>query len=165
MRGIPPAFWCFSKNIKCRKGKVVKTKGTVKIKLILIMVALVAIPLVISSIVSMKNTVGTATDSAYETNAAQASIVEERINNIIETNVEALKTFAAAPSTIAYLKGEAASEADGAAIIAQLQVIDETLADGNSTALAGADGMQLLRSTGNLVDVSDREYYKERPLK
>ena len=74
-----------------------KTKGTVKIKLILIMVALVAIPLVISSIVSMKNTVGTATDSAYETNAAQASIVEERINNIIETNVEALKTFAAAP--------------------------------------------------------------------
>ena len=138
-----------------------KTKGTVKIKLILIMVALVAIPLVISSIVSMKNTVGTATDSAYETNAAQASIVEERINNIIATNVEALKTFAAAPSTIAYLKGEAASEADGAAIIAQLQVIDETLADGNSTALAGADGMQLLRSTGNLVDVSDREYYKE----
>ncbi|MCR5676109.1 MAG: methyl-accepting chemotaxis protein [Lachnospiraceae bacterium] len=136
-------------------------KGKIRLRLILIMVALVAIPLAISSIVSTLNTIRTATDSAYETNAAQASIVEERINNIIETNVEALKTFAASPSTVAYLKGEATGEAEGEAIIRQLQIIDETLADGNSTALSGADGMQLLRSTGKLVDVSDREYYKE----
>ena len=138
-----------------------KVKAKIKTKLIIIMVALTAIPLILSSFASMRNTVDTASESAYETNAAQASIVQERVNNIIETNVEALKTFAAAPSTIAYLKGEASGEAEGAAIIAQLQIIDETLADGNSTALSGADGMQLLRSTGNLVDVSDREYYKE----
>lgn len=135
--------------------------GKIKLRLIAIMAALVIIPLGISSAVSAVNTINTATESAYETNTAQASIVEERINNIIEKNVEALKTFAAAPSTIAYLKGFASSEDDGEKIISQLQIIDETLADGNSTALSGADGMQVLRSTGKLVDVSDREYYKE----
>ncbi len=148
--------------MKDPKAKPAGSKtGKIKTKLILIMVALVVIPLCVSSIVSTINTINTATDSAYETNAAQASIVEERVNNIIETNVEALKTFAAAPSTVAYLKGEATGEAEGEAIIRQLQIIDETLADGNSTAMAGPDGMQLLRSTGKLVDVSDREYYKE----
>ena len=80
-----------------------KIKAKIKTKLIIIMVALTAIPLILSSFASMRNTVATASESAYETNAAQASIVEERVNNIIETNVEALKTFAAAPSTIAYL--------------------------------------------------------------
>lgn len=139
-----------------------KTKQrTIKTALVMIMILLVAVPLVIQTIVSVKNTMSAGTDNAYEVNAAQASIVEERINDIMATNLEAIKIFAAAPSTLAYLKGEAATEADGQAIIAQLQTIDETLADGNSTALAGADGMQVLRSTGNLVDVSDREYYKE----
>lgn len=148
------------KNGSSRKNRK-SNKGKIRLRLILLMVALVVIPLAASSIVSTVNTINTATESAYETNAAQASIVEERINNIIETNVEALKTFAASPSTIAYLKGEAAGEAEAESIIRQLQIIDETLADGNSTALSGADGMQLLRSTGKLVDVSDREYYKE----
>ncbi len=134
---------------------------SLKTVLISIMVGLVVIPLTISTIVSVTNTISTATENTYEVNASQAAIVEERINNIMEVNVEALKTFAASPSTVAYLKGEASTEADGEKIIRQLQIIDETLADGNSTALSGADGMQLLRSTGKLVDVSDREYYKE----
>ncbi len=134
---------------------------SMKFKLITIMVLLVIIPLVISTIISATSMLKMAVQNADEVNMAQASIIEEKMNEILNKNFVSLKAFATAPSTIAYLKGEAASEADGEAIIAQLQRIDATLADGNSTAMSGADGMQVLRSKGNLVDVSDREYYKE----
>ena len=56
--------------MKEKKSAPAKPKaGKIKLRLILIMVALVAIPLIGSSIVSTINTINTATESAYETNA------------------------------------------------------------------------------------------------
>ncbi len=146
-------------NIKqlFNKGK----QSSMRPRLIAIMGALVIIPLAVSTIINVTSMLDMAVDNANEVNMAQASIIEEQMNEILNKNFVALKTFATAPSTRAYLKGENATEADGEAIIAQLQRIDAALNDGNSTALSGADGMQVLRSKGNLVDVSDREYYKE----
>ncbi|MCR5398695.1 MAG: methyl-accepting chemotaxis protein [Lachnospiraceae bacterium] len=138
-----------------------KKQGSIRPLLISIMVLLVVIPLAISTVFSAVSMLNMAVTNADEVNMAQASIIEEKVNEILNKNFVSLKAFASSPSTIAYLKGEANSEADGEAIIAQLQRIDAALADGNSTAMAGADGMQVLRSKGNLVDVSDREYCKE----
>ena len=138
-------------------------KGThsIKFKLILIVVSMLLVSIAALTAISAYNTIHQGVSSANEINEAQAAIVEEQINGIMEENVRALNVFAYAPSTIAYLEGTAATDADAARIVNQLKNIDEKMADGNSTALSGADGMQVLRSTGDCVDVSDRQYYKD----
>ena len=139
--------------------KKVKGRRGIKAQLITIMALLVAVPVAISIIVSMVVTRRDGIESATEINDVQARFIEESIENILNQNVQAIETFACAPSTIDYMEGEKSLAAD---LKVQLQDIDANLADGNSTVLTGADGMQLVRSVGdNLVDISGREYFQK----
>ncbi|MBR4528938.1 MAG: methyl-accepting chemotaxis protein [Lachnospiraceae bacterium] len=47
-----------------------------------------------------------------------------------------------------------------ARILQQLLDIDKHMADNNSTAVTGTDGMQRIRTVGKCVDVNEREYFK-----
>ncbi|MBQ4232951.1 MAG: methyl-accepting chemotaxis protein [Lachnospiraceae bacterium] len=139
----------------------IKGLRSIKTRLIFMVVAMLMVSIIVLTVISAVNTVKQGVGNANEVNEAQAAIVEERVSAIIEMNLEALNVFAYSPSTIAYLDGTGKTDANATSIVEQLKKIDENMADGNSTALSGADGMQVLRSVGDCVDVSDRQYYKD----
>ncbi len=146
-------------NPQSAARKKVKGRRGIKVQLMTIMGLLVAIPVALSIIISMALTRRDGIESAMEINDVQARFVEESIENILNQNVQAIQTFAGAPSTIEFLEGKTSLASD---LKKELQKIDENLADGNSTVLTGADGMQLVRSVGDsLVDISGREYFKK----
>ncbi|MBR1470307.1 MAG: methyl-accepting chemotaxis protein [Lachnospiraceae bacterium] len=138
-----------------------RNRQSIRGKLILIMALMVAVPVVVLTLVSMANTITQGKNDADEVNAAQAAIVKESLQTIFGENIEALKVFAASTQVVEYLEGKVSGEAVEAQILQQMLQIDESMADGNSTALSGADGMQRVRTIGKLVDVSERDYFKE----
>ena len=141
------------------KNKISTIKGF-KFQLIMIVSALIAVPVIVLIILSAVSTINEGVESANELNEAQASFVEQSIETVMDQNMRALEALAAAPSTVMLLEGGGNTALEGD-VLKQLQAIDEGMADGNSTILTGADGMQLLRTKGECVNVSDREYYKK----
>ena len=122
------------------------------------MSALVAVPLAIAVIISSISTRNEGIDTAEEINAVQAHLIEESILDVLDQNVQVLNAFAAAPSTIEYLENRLDSE-EIAELYDQMVTIDTNLNDGNSTIITGRDGMQIMRTVGDCVDISDREYF------
>lgn len=125
------------------------------------MSALVAVPLVLSIIISVVNTRSSGTDNAEVINDAQSHIVEQSILAVVDKNLTALQSLATSPATEAYVAGD---KSDEAKILDQMKSIDSMMDDGNSTVITGGDGKQLLRTIGDLVEVSDREYFKQGML-
>ncbi len=134
---------------------------SIKMRLVLIMSALVAVPLVLSIIISVVNTRSSGTDNAEEINDAQSHIVEQSILAVVDKNLTALQSLATSPATEEYVAGDKSYEAK---ILAQMKSIDSMMDDGNSTVVTGGDGKQLLRTVGDPVEVSDREYFKQGML-
>ncbi len=148
-------------NTGKRGSKGVSFSDSIKTKLLLVMVLLTAVPLIISSIVSYNTARAKAIADAQESLEWQAWYLEDNFSKIIETNMAAMKTLAEAPSTIAYMNDPSGGTVPVENMMAQLQGVDNFLADGNGTCITNAEGMQILRSKGDCVDVSDREYFKQ----
>ena len=140
-----------------------KNLSGIKGKLILIMAGLVIIPVITLTIISAVISLNQGKSAADEVNEAQASLVSQMLEVTYKSNIEALRSFASSPETIAYLEGEPGDEALEKDLLDQMLVIDQNMADGNGTALTGADGMQRLRTIGKTVDVKEREYF-QRPM-
>ena len=138
--------------------KKISFSKSIKTRLVLIMVALVAVPLILSIIISVVNTRSSGTDNAEAINDAQSHIVEQSILAVVDKNLTALQSLATSPSTEAYVAGD---KSDEAKILTQMKSIDTMMDDGNSTVITGGDGKQLLRTVGDVVDVADREYFKQ----
>ena len=64
------------------------------------MAAIVVIPVVALTLLCLSNTIRQGTDNADEVNTAQASIVEEELNVILDKNIAALKSVASSPYVI-----------------------------------------------------------------
>ena len=141
-------------------GKV-SFRDSIKTKLLLVMVLITAIPLIISSIVSYNTARAKAIADAQDSLEWQAWYLEDSFSKIIETNMAAMKTLAEAPSTIAYLNDPSGATVPEENMMTQLHGVDDFLADGNGTCITNAEGMQILRSKGDCVDVADREYFKQ----
>ena len=133
--------------------------NSVKTKLIAAMILAIAIPLLLSVIISYRSSTSKAKADAQDVLEWQCWYLQAEFGKILDTNMSAMNAIATAPSTIAYLTG--ASDLPEDVMRAQLQGVDDFLNDGNITVITGADGMQVLRNTGNLVDVSERDYFKE----
>ena len=145
--------------MKVKREKLVATKHSIRTKLIVIMLLIVAVPMLISTVYSYKTSTDKAFSDAEDSLEWQAWYIEDVFSKIIDKNVIAMQTLASSPATIAFMQsGYAAIPED--AMLAQLNAIDESLGDGNMTILTNADGMQKLRARGNLVDVSERDYFK-----
>ena len=136
-------------------------KSSVRAKLILVMTLIVVIPVLVLTLLSLVNTINQGTDAANEVNTAQAAIVEEQLNGIFNKNIEALRTFAASPGVRKYLEGDLTNENVRSPLYKQMMDIDRYMADNNSTALSGADGQQIIRTVGKMVNVAERDYHKE----
>ena len=140
-----------------------KSLSGIKGKLILLMAGLVIVPVIVLTVISAIISLNQGKSSADEVNEAQASLVSQMLEVTYKSNIEALRSFASSPETIAYLEGEPGDEAVEKDLLDQMLVIDQNMADGNCTALTGADGMQRLRTIGKTVDVKEREYF-QRPM-
>ena len=132
----------------------------VKTKMVVMMTALVTVPIIVLTMISLGICVKQGKANADEINTSQAKLVQEQLQTIYSSNLEALKTFAATQEVIDYLQGEATGETVEEDILSQMLLIDESMDDGNSTALSGADGEQRIRTIGKLVNVADRDYFK-----
>ena len=152
-----------AKEAKAKNQKSASSVGfmdSIKTKLIAIMLIITIIPLVISIIISYNASTSRAVDDAVNTLNWQAHYIESEFDAIMDKNIIALQAIAAAPSTKTFFVNPTdlttASRAQ-----AYLTTIDTTLGDGNVSVLTGPDGMQLLRASGKLVDVSAREYFQQ----
>ena len=152
------------KEAKTQNKSTVSFKDSVKTKLIALMAALVVIPLLIAILVSYTTSTTKAKSDALDILAANANFVESEFSGIIENNIIGLQAFAAAPSTITYLNTYGAEDAaiPDSAIITQMKVLDEGLADGSQCVLSLATGDQVVRSgEGSLSSIADRDYFQD----
>ncbi len=142
------------KNRENRKG----ITHSVKTKLILVMVLLTAVPLLISTVYNYVNTMNRSIADAEEVNEKQLEIISGNISDLINQNVQAIVTMANSPEARVFerLGGK---YHDVPRFMKYLQSIDSSLADGNSTVITNSEGDQLARSSGKLLNTSDREYF------
>ena len=152
------------KKTRKKTGKRRISFDSIKPKLITVMLATVAVPLIVSIAISYTTSTKKAMEDAQENLEWQATYVQSEFSAIINTNLDALEAFASSPATYMYLSsaGEEGNESLEADMLSSLESLDAIFDDGNPTVITGADGMQLLRSDGGeLVDVSEREYFQK----
>jgi len=128
---------------------------SVKVKLIAIIIAIMAIPLLISIVISYETSHTEALDNVNAMNVAQCNLVEHDFSSIVEQNKQIIQTIAQSGSARKVLLGEL----DVESVKDWITKVDNYVGDGNSIAIANADGMQIVRSVGDCVDVADRDYF------
>ena len=143
------------KDSKSRKGGLTTS---IKAKLIITMLLLIAIPLMLAVVVSFITTMQNSARQAEEVNEKQLEIISGDINDLINQNMQALVTLSNSPES------RVIAESGGKfrnlpRFVRYLQQVDENLNDSNSTVITNADGDQLARSKGNLTNTADRDYF------
>ncbi len=139
------------------KKKGYGTKG-IKFRLIAIMAALTLLPLIITTAGAAQSLSSTSLEAGEATNLKQAEIVKGNFQTLVDQNVRVLELLAAESYTVDMVNNPT-DEAKLADMQKTLAAIDTIFADGNSTVLTGADGENIVRSTGNLVNIADRGYF------
>ncbi|MBQ7679545.1 MAG: methyl-accepting chemotaxis protein, partial [Butyrivibrio sp.] len=134
-----------------------KMMESVKTRLSIIVIAIMAIPLIITTIINYISSHAEAVDNMNTINNAQVNLVERDFSAVVAQNRQILYTIALSTTVQKFLKGEL----DADAVITWLQDTDKTVGDGNVLVVVGPDGMQVAKSSGDCVDVSDREYFKQ----
>ncbi len=139
------------------KKKGYGTKG-IKFKLIAIMAALTLLPLIITTAGAAQSMSSTALENGETLNLKQAEIVQGNFKTLVDQNVNVLKTLAAESVTLDMVNNPT-DEAKLADMQKTLAAVDTIFNDGNSTVLTGADGENIVRSTGKLTNIADRGYF------
>ena len=133
-----------------------------KVRVQLLIMALV--PLIVLGvtllIISYTSITGKAVEDANTQNLLLCKQIEAEFSGIMEENIASIKAIATSATVIDFLEGS-----DGAmtpeVVQAYITDVDKQYGDGNIIAIANAEGMQVVRSSGDCVDISDRDYYKE----
>ena len=148
-----------SKSSTDKKSSISFT-NSIKTRLIAVMLCLTIIPLAVAIIISYNTSTKKALADAVDALDWQAWYIESEFETIIQKNFAAMQAIAAAPSTRIYIQnpGDVTTTSKAQAY---LNNVDAMLNDGNITVITGPDGMQLLRASGKLVDVSSREYFQQ----
>jgi len=140
-------------------------KNSIKTKLTGLMILVVAVPLLISIIVSYVTSTNKSKSDALDLLTSNVNYVETQFSLIIQKNLIALETFANSPSTITYLNNVDSEDSPipESAMLAQMDMINTNIDDGNlSVILSKPDGEQLIRTDRNaLANIADREYFQE----
>ncbi len=147
------------KSIKKENRSGVSFRDSIKTKLITIMILVAAVPLIVAVTVSYITSSNKALADAQDSLEWQCWYIQDRFLRIIDNNMNMIRSIADDPTVIQYILGSAGIPED--AVLSKLAAVDEIMADGDVTIITGADGMQLLRNSGKLVDVKDREYFQQ----
>ena len=149
-----------NKKTSPKKKSNISFTNSIKTRLIAVMLCLTIIPLAVAIIISYNTSTKKALADAVDALDWEAWYIESEFETIIQKNFAAMQAIAAAPSTRVYVQnpGDVTTTAK---TMAYLNTVDTLLDDGNITVITGADGMQLLRASGKLVDVSERDYFQQ----
>ena len=130
--------------------------SSIKVKLIIAMVAVAAVPLLIAITINYNSSTRKARESAKESLQWQAWYMQATIHNLYSKTESALATLAASDSIVDFLKtGGSADKAKR-----QMQALNADFNDGNQVVLSNMEGMMVLRSDDKeCVDISKREYW------
>ena len=123
------------------------------------------IPLLITGIVITLYTsevaINNSVDSAEQLNKSKIQIIENGLTDIVWRDVYILESMAVSPTVVGYLKyGTAAGIADEQ-VLTYMKTLDMIIGDDGATIISNSDGMQLFRTVGECVNISDREYFQE----
>ncbi|RKM58237.1 methyl-accepting chemotaxis protein [Butyrivibrio sp. X503] len=149
-----------AKDSKPKKKSNVKFTNSIKTRLIAVMLLVAAVPLITSVLVSYLSSAKKAVSDAEQGLVWQSSYLQSEFEGIINQNFMSIQAVAKSPATTKFMENQEsiAYMEEAAKYLAE---IDTMLDDGNITVLTGADGMQVLRNSGKLVDVGKREYFQE----
>jgi methyl-accepting chemotaxis protein len=96
---------------------------------------------------------------AQESLEWQACYVQSNFEKTVDVNLNMIRSIASNPTIVQFVIGEAGIPLD--AVQATLYQYDQVMGDDQNTAITNDQGMQIARGTGECIDVSDREYFKE----
>lgn len=132
---------------------------SVKTKLIAVMILVTVVPLAVAIVVSYVTSTNKALEDAQESLEWQAAYVQSNFDETISVNLNMINSIASNPTIVQFVIGEAGIPLD--AVQATLYQYDQVMGDDQNTAITNEQGMQIARGTGDCIDVSDREYFKE----
>ena len=140
-------------------------KDSIKTKLIFIMIAVAAVPLIISIIISYETSTSRAKNDALDVLSAQAQLVAEEYSGVINENIVALQTFANSSSTRTYVEqyGTGMNYVPEESVLAEMDMLNEYINDGNSSIVISlANGDSILRTDRTAgSNIYDRDYFQE----
>jgi methyl-accepting chemotaxis protein len=128
---------------------------SVKTRLVIIVLLIMAIPLISSVLISYIMSHREAITNMETMNTAEVKLVEHDFKSIVEQNMQVMQVIACSMTTRDLLEGRA----DADEVSAWLKRCDDNVGDGNTLAIVNADGMQIAKASGDPIDVSDREYF------
>jgi methyl-accepting chemotaxis protein len=141
----------------------IKPKDSIKTKLILLMAALVAVPLLVAIIISYNSSTSKAEADALELLNSNARVVESKFAEIVEKNTSMLEAVATSPSAIVFVEtyGTEGQAVPDSAMLAQLDELNAYMNDGNDNIIISkVSGDQLVRTDrAELTNISDRDYF------
>ncbi|SFO23353.1 methyl-accepting chemotaxis protein [Pseudobutyrivibrio sp. UC1225] len=133
-------------------------KGSVKAKLISIMLLIAIIPLMVAVSISYVSSTNNAKEVAKQNLDWQAKYIESEVDKIFTKCATALGSFASSPETIAFLKGEIT---DPTVVKNSIKTINESFGDDNTIVMSNANGDMVLRSDdGALKNIAERDYFQ-----
>jgi len=148
-----------AKKEKKRKSAIA-FKDSIKTKLIAVMLAVTIVPLVVAVYVSYYTSTKKARTDAEVALDWSCWYIQSEFNTIVSNNLKTIQAVGLDPSTVNFM-----GDQDNPIYLDRaqnyLQAVDDMLNDGNITVLTGPDGMQVLRNSGKLVDVGQRDYFKQ----
>ncbi|MCR5321426.1 MAG: methyl-accepting chemotaxis protein [Lachnospiraceae bacterium] len=131
---------------------------SVKTKLIAIMLTVATVPLAVAIIISSISSTNKAKLDAQNSLASKASFLQAELHSTILNTQSALKTLAASPSTIEFLKNGGANASE---VKNHMLNTNKCFDDENTIVLSNKAGMMVLRSDdAKFVDISDRNYFQ-----
>ncbi|AOZ95739.1 methyl-accepting chemotaxis protein [Butyrivibrio hungatei] len=137
----------------------IKFADSIKTKLIGIMILVAAVPLAVAVIVSYNTSTSKALLDAEDAAEWQVWYVESQFENACNTNLTTIKNIASNPTVVAYVSGDTSIPYEEVQDI--VRRADDVMNDGVITSIAGPSGMQVVRTEGDFIDVSEREYFQE----
>ncbi|SHH67167.1 methyl-accepting chemotaxis protein [Butyrivibrio fibrisolvens DSM 3071] len=132
---------------------------SIKTKLILIMILIAAVPLAVAVTVSYNTSTSKALADAADSAEWEVWYFEGRFETICTTNMNMIQSIAGNPVVVQYITGDTSVSYEEVQDI--IRECDEVLNDGDQTSIAGPDGFQIVRTSGDFIDVSDRAYFQE----
>ncbi len=129
-----------------------KIFNSFKVKMVLILIALMAIPLIIYGVISINEKIDFLTENTYRENHEMAENLTNEVNNII-TNSENLLQVAAGAQSVKDLSVE-----DMDKVLTELVESSDYLVN---VYVMDKSGMQVFKTTGEVGDRSDRGYFQK----
>lgn len=147
------------KEAKKGNGNGIGFLDSIKTKLILIMILIAAVPLAVAVIVSYNTSTSKALADAADSAEWEVWYFEGRFETICTSNMNMIQSIASNPVVVQYITGDTSVSYEEVQDI--IRECDEVLDDGDQTSIAGPDGFQIVRTSGDFIDVSDRAYFQE----